>query len=83
MNAAIVRNPSNIAQINQDLSELWHHILKTAGAKNQKVNLIDKAKEIKELFNDMRSEVDQCLDNLPPKTKLTQKYKAEKISKIM
>ena len=42
-NAAIVRNPSSIAQIKSDLVETCQHILKKAKASKQNLSLIKKA----------------------------------------
>ena len=63
-NAAIVRNPSNRSDVTNELSEICQHILKTANAKVQNADLMNKALEVKQLFNKLRCEVDQLLDNL-------------------
>ena len=61
LNAAIVRKPSDVSQIEQDLTDLCKHILQQAEAANQTADLIAKAKEIKSSFTELRDEVDQCL----------------------
>ena len=61
-NAAIVRNPSNLSDVNNDLSDICQHILKRANAKLQNVDLIKKAHEVKQFFIELRDEVDQLLE---------------------
>ena len=63
-NAAIVRNPSNLSEVKRELFEICQHILKVANAKVQNADLVNKALEVKQLFNKLRCEVDQLLDNL-------------------
>ena len=57
LNAAIVRNPSNVSQIKSDLTEACLHILLKSGAANQRADLISKAKEVKNSFEALRNEV--------------------------
>ena len=65
-NAAILRNPSNIAQIKSDLIEICQHILQIAEAKHQNVSLIKKAEEVKAQFEKLRAEVKFSLkESLP------------------
>jgi len=71
LNAAIVRNPSNVSQIKSDLSELCQHILQIAGAKNQNANLIKRAKAKKELFTSFRNEVKILLKTNVPQIQTT------------
>ena len=61
LNAAIVRNPSNVSQIKFDLSDLCRHILRQANAKKQNVDLIQKAEEVKASVNKLRNEVSEYL----------------------
>ena len=61
-NAAIVRNPSNLSSVKDDLSDICQHILKTANANIQNADLIKKAHEVKQLFNELRDEVDRLLE---------------------
>ena len=56
-NAAIVRNPSNVSQVESDLCEVCLHILQLAKAKNQNADLVKKAKDVKSLITDFRNEV--------------------------
>jgi len=69
LNAAIVRNPSNVFQIKFDLSELCQHIIQITGTKVQNVNLISRAKEDKLLITSMRIEVEKLLKLLSHKYK--------------
>ena len=65
-NAAILRNPSNIAQIKFDLIEICQHILQIAEAKHQNVSLIKKAEEVKAQFENLRTEMKFSLkESLP------------------
>ena len=61
-NAAIVRNPLNLSEVKNDLSDICQHILNVANAKNQNADLIKKAHEVKQLFIEMRDKVDQLLE---------------------
>ena len=63
-NAAIVRNPFNLSEVENDLSEVCQHILKMANAKVQSTDLLKKAVEVKRLFNELRIKVDQLLESL-------------------
>ena len=61
-NAAIVRNPSNLSDVKNDLSNICQHILNVANAKLQNADLMKKAHEVKQLFIELRDEVDQLLE---------------------
>ena len=61
LNAAIVRNPSNVSQIKSDLSKLCRHILQTANANNQTADLIEKSEQVKFLIIKLRYEVEKFL----------------------
>ena len=61
LNAAIIRKPSNISQIEADLTEVCKHILKQANAKDHTADLIDKAKRVKNGIIFLRKEVDAYL----------------------
>ena len=67
LNAAIVRNPSNVSQIKSDLSELCHHILQTAKANNQTADLIGKSQQVKISVTKLRNEVKVFLKSKVPK----------------
>ena len=67
LNAAIVRNPSNVLQIKSDLSELCQHILEQSKAKKQTADLIGKSKQVKFLATKLRSEVKKFLENKVPR----------------
>ena len=88
LNAAIIRNPSNVSQIKSDLAELCQHILQNANAKRQNVDLIEKAQTVKIKINEMREEVKSFLQTSLPKIPQnaseheTQKLKPNKISAI-
>ena len=65
LNAAIVRQPSNVKQIKSDLAELCQLVLEMANAKNQNVDLIKKAEQVKTKVTELRLEVQKFLKNLP------------------
>jgi len=65
LNAAIVRNPSNVSQIKSDLSDLCRHILHIAGANIQNANLIKKATTSKLLITCLRRKVEKLLKTVP------------------
>ena len=46
LNAALVRSPSNVAQIKSELSELCHHILTEFKANNHNADLLAKYDEV-------------------------------------
>ena len=85
-NAAIVRNPSNIISIKSDLAEICQHVLQLAKAKNQNVDLVKKAEQVKDLVEDLRATTDAFLNkNMPnisinPTSKDFQKFMSQKIS---
>ena len=76
-NAAIVRNPSNLFDVKNDLSYICQHILNVANAKLQNADLMKKAHEVKQLFIELRDEVDQLL-----KTTENQKLPISKVKLI-
>ena len=63
LNACIVRNPLNLNKVQHDIYEVCHHILHHANAQNQTADLINKAAEVKKLFEVMRKEVAAYLDS--------------------
>ena len=85
-NAAIVRNPSNIISIKSDLAEICQHVLQLAKAKNQNVDLVKKAEQVKDLAEDLRATTDAFLNkNMPnisinPTSTNFQKLMSQKIS---
>ena len=67
LNAAIVRNPSNVSQIKSDLSELCSHILEKSNANNQTANLIGKSEQIKTSATKLRRKVKIFLNSKVPR----------------
>ena len=61
LNAAIIRKPSNISQIEADLAEVCKHILEQANAKDHTADLINKAKTVKDEIIFLRNKVDAYL----------------------
>ena len=66
-NAAILRNPLSVSQINSDLYELCQQVLKLANAKKQNAHLIKKGQEVKSSFSQLRAEVDEFLKSKVPR----------------
>ena len=60
-NAATVRSPLNITQIQSDLVEISQYTLQEAKAKNQNVNLVKKAEQTKPLVENLRTETEAFL----------------------
>ena len=81
LNAAIFRQPSNVKQIKSDLVELCQHILEMSNAKNQNVDLIQKAEQVKTKIAELRFEVKILLDYLPKLPNNTTKMDSNKIKK--
>ena len=61
LNAAIIRKPSNISQIEADLAQVCKHILEEANAKDHTADLIDEAKRVKNEIIFLRKEIDAYL----------------------
>ena len=61
LNAAIIRKPSNVSQIEEDLAEACKNILEQANAKDYTADLIDKAKIVKDEIINLRNEVNAYL----------------------
>ena len=66
-NAAIVRNPSNVSQIELDLSELCYHILEISNAMNHAADLIKKSEQVKSNIMVLRNEVRNIFKSKVPK----------------
>ena len=64
LNAAIIRKPSNMQEIKNDLNKLCFGVLKKASAKQLDADLIAAAAKVKEKVKTMRNEVNQELDHL-------------------
>ena len=62
LNAAIVRNPLTVSQVQSDLEELCGHILQLANARKQNVNLLKKVKAVKVSMTELRTEVEKILE---------------------
>ena len=72
-NAAIFRNPSNITQVQSDLSEICQHTLQQAKAQMQDADLVKKADQIKLSIQELRNNVEVFLKNSVPKIPETSK----------
>ena len=64
LNAAIVRNPSNIAQVKADLSDVCKHILEQANANNRNADLVAKASTVKDEIKKLRNIVHDLLKQI-------------------
>jgi len=81
LNAAIVRSPLNVSQIEFDLSKLCQHILQMTGAKVQNVDLIKQGKEVKLSITKLRNEVKEFLDKVPRVSNNDRKENSQNINK--
>ena len=88
LNAAIIRNPTNVDEVKSDLNELCQHVLQQADANKRNVDLIQKAEEVKTSINNLREDVSRFLEKFLPKiqtndvTKSFQKLILKKILAI-
>ena len=64
LNAAILRNPSNISQIKADLIDVCKHVLELANASNRNADLVDKANTVKHEIKKLRNIVDDFLKQI-------------------
>ena len=62
LNSAIERNPTNVTEIEKDLSKVCQHILEKANAQDQDVNLIEHAKYVKSQIESMRIKTNLALE---------------------
>ena len=62
-NAAVIRNPDNVDNIQCDIDEACHHILQLANAALQTEDLVKKAREVKSSFMELRKKVKIFLDS--------------------
>ena len=69
LNAAILRNPSNIHQIKADLIDVCKHILEQANANNRNADLVAKANAVKVKIKQLRNDVDDFLKQIDAQTK--------------
>ena len=79
-NAAIVRSPSNLSDVENDLADICQHILRVANANIQNADLIKKAYEVNQLFIEMRDVVDQLLEKAENQTTPLSQFKLVKHS---
>ena len=87
LNAAILRNPSNICQIKIDLIDVCKHTLEQANANNRNADLVAKANAVKVEINQLRHDVDDFLKQIDAQTKTgdlreLQVRKAELVQRI-
>ena len=81
LNASLIRNTTNAKSIRHDISEVCHHILQTAGAKIQTADLVQKANEVKNSFNELRKRVKMFL-NSPEAVKIPANVANESLRKL-
>ena len=66
LNAAILRKPSNVNEIRQDLTDLCQHVLHLANADNKKADLIEKSTILKDSIKRLRKDVSEKLKSIEP-----------------
>ena len=86
-NAAVIRNPDNVDDIQRDIDEVCHHILQQAHATLQTEDLSKKAREVKSTFMELRKEVKIFLDSsdaakIPANAENLRELEVNKISAI-
>ena len=64
LNAAILRNPSNVAEVTQELNNLCRHILELANAERLDANLIEEADKVKQSIQNLRNDTLQMLNQV-------------------
>ena len=90
LNAALARNPSNASHIEKDLLEVHNHILQLADAKGETTSFTSKAKNVAVAVTQLRTEVNNFLENTLLKNEIagranqeiTQKMQESKISSM-
>ena len=66
LNAAILRKPSDVHKIRQDLTDLCQHVLHLANADNKKADLIEKSTILKDSIKRLRKDVSEKLKSVEP-----------------
>ena len=64
LNAAILRNPSNLSQVKADLVDVCKHVLEQANAKNHKADVVTIANTVKDEIKKLRNIVDDFLKQI-------------------
>ena len=68
LNAAILRNPSNISQVKADLTDVNKHVLKQANANNLNADLVALANTVKDEIKKLRNIVNDFLKQIDAQT---------------
>ena len=89
LNAAILRNPSNISQVKADLTDVCKHVLKQANANNLNADLValantvkDKIKELRNIVNDFLKQIDAQIRSNNTKTESLRELQIRKAESI-
>ena len=89
LNAAILRNPSNISQVKADLTDVCKHVLKQANANNLNADLValantvkDKIKKIRHIVNDFLKQIDAQIRSNNTKTESLRELQIRKAESI-
>ena len=89
LNAAILRNPSNISQVKADLTDVCKHVLKQANANNLNADLValantvkDKIKKLRNIANDFLKQIDAQIRSNNTKTESLRELQIRKAESI-
>ena len=89
LNAAILRNPSNISQVKADLTDVCKHLLKQANANNPNADLValantvkDEIKKLRNIVNDFLKEIDAQTTSNNTKTENLRELQIRKAESI-
>ena len=89
LNAAILRNPSNISQVKADLTDVCKHVLKQANANNLNADLValantvkDKIKKLRNIVNDFLKQIDAQIRSNNTKTESLRELQIRKAESI-
>ena len=69
LNAAIVRNPSNVSEIKNKLDEVCQYILQQANACDRTADLIEISRQVKTAINSLRNDTNYMMAELETKLK--------------
>ena len=81
LNAAILRNPSNISQVKADLTDVCKHVLKQANANNPNADLVALANTVKDEIKKLRNIVNDFLKQIDAQT-TSSNTKTENLEKL-
>jgi len=82
LNAAILRKPANVLEVENDLGELCSHVLQLAQANDKKADLIKQARCIKQDVLKLREMVDKTLAEIDKMPELSLQNRSQEKKRI-